>query len=158
MHTFGSSGPIRRTFTSLEISTRWRAPADPINPAPTTIMSYSLPIVMLYSSTYLDLFVTDSSTPNLSGHRGLLVVYVFVLHLLSNFPEWSPLLRTTGALAPSSSQDPVSLRSRSQNDSNTVSVLVFTYAFITSPLQVLYMRRSGNAYHWALQTSWLGLG
>ena len=46
------------------------------------------------------------------------------LHLLSNFPEWSPLLGTTGALAPSSSQDPVSLRSRSRNDSNTVSVLV----------------------------------
>ena len=68
--------------------------------------------------------MTDSSTPNFSGHRGLLVVYVFVLHLLSNSPEWSPLLRTTGAPAPSSSQDPVSLRSRSQNDSNTVSVLV----------------------------------
>ena len=68
--------------------------------------------------------VTDSSTPNFSGHRGLLVVYVFVLHLLSNFPEWSPLLGTTGAPAPSSSQDPVSLRSRSRNDSNTVSVLV----------------------------------
>ena len=32
----------------------------------------------------------------------------------------------------------------------------FTYAFITSPLQVLYMRRSGNAYHRALQTSWRG--
>ena len=31
---------------------------------------------------------------------------------------------TSGALAPGSSQDPVSLRSRSRNDSNTVSVLV----------------------------------
>ena len=51
-------------------------------------------------------------------------MYVFVLHLLSNFPEWSPLLGTTGAPAPGSSQDPVSLRSRSRNDSNTVSVLV----------------------------------
>ena len=51
-------------------------------------------------------------------------MYVFVLHLLSNSPEWSPLLGTTGAPAPSSSQDPVSLRSRSRNDSNTVSVLV----------------------------------
>ena len=51
-------------------------------------------------------------------------MYVFVLHLLSNFPEWSPLLGTTGAPAPGLSQDPVSLRSRSRNDSNTVSVLV----------------------------------
>ena len=51
-------------------------------------------------------------------------MYVFVLHLLSNSPEWSPLLLTTGAPAPSSSQDPVSLRSWSRNDSNTVSVLV----------------------------------
>ena len=51
-------------------------------------------------------------------------MYVFVLHLLSNSPEWSPLLGTTGALAPGSSRDPVSLRSRSQNDSNTVPVLV----------------------------------
>ena len=58
------------------------------------------------------------------GHRGLLVVCVFVLHLLSNSPEWSPLLGTTGAPAPGSSRDPVSLRSRSRNDSNTVPVLV----------------------------------
>ena len=32
----------------------------------------------------------------------------------------------------------------------------FTYAFITSPLQVLYTRRLGDAYLWALQTSWRG--
>ena len=32
----------------------------------------------------------------------------------------------------------------------------FTNAFITSPLQVLYTRRSGNAYHLVLQTSWRG--
>ena len=32
----------------------------------------------------------------------------------------------------------------------------FTYAFITSPLQVLCTQRSGNAYHRALQTSWRG--
>ena len=51
-------------------------------------------------------------------------MYVFVLHLLPSSPEWSPLLKTTGAPAPSLSQDPVSLRSRSRNDSNTVSVLV----------------------------------
>ena len=49
---------------------------------------------------------------------------MYVLHLLSNSPEWSPLLGSTGAPAPGSSQDPVSLRSRSQNDSNTVPVLV----------------------------------
>ena len=51
-------------------------------------------------------------------------MYVFVLHLLSNSPEWSPLLGTTGAPAPGSSRDPVSLRSQSRNDSNTVPVLV----------------------------------
>ena len=51
-------------------------------------------------------------------------MYVFVLHLLSNSPEWSPLLGTTGAPAPGLSRDPVSLRSRSWNDSNTVPVLV----------------------------------
>ena len=51
-------------------------------------------------------------------------MYVFVLHLLSNSPEWSPLLGTTGAPAAGSSQDPVSLRSRSRNDLNTVPVLV----------------------------------
>ena len=32
----------------------------------------------------------------------------------------------------------------------------FTNAFITSPLQVLYTRHSGGAYHRALQTSWRG--
>ena len=75
---------------------------------------------------YLEL--TDSSKPltlDALGHRGLLVVYVlYVLHLLSNSPEWSPLLGTTGAPAPGSSQDPVSLRSQLRNDSNTVPVLV----------------------------------
>ena len=45
-------------------------------------------------------------------------------HLLPNSPEWSPLLGTTGAPASGSSRDPVSLRSRSRNDSNTVSALV----------------------------------
>ena len=47
---------------------------------------------------------------------------LYVLHLLPNSPEWSPLLGTTGAPAQGSSRDPVSLRSRSRNDSNTVSV------------------------------------
>ena len=32
----------------------------------------------------------------------------------------------------------------------------FTYAFITSLLQVLYTRHSENSYHRALQTSWRG--
>ena len=39
-------------------------------------------------------------------------------------PSGPPLHGTRGAPAPGSSQDLVSLRSRSQNDSNTVSVLV----------------------------------
>ena len=63
---------------------------------------------------------------------------------------------TSGAPAPSSSLDPVSLRSRSRNDSNTVSVLVSLMHLLQSPLQVLYMRCSGNTYHRALQTSWWG--
>ena len=78
-------------------------------------------------NTYIDTISVDADRllyTYFSGHRGLLVVYVFVLNLLPNSPEWSPLLWTTGAPAPSSSQDPVSLRSRSRNDSNTVSVLV----------------------------------
>ena len=45
-------------------------------------------------------------------------------YLLPNSPEWSPLLRTTGVPASGSSKDLVSLRSRSRNDSNTVSALV----------------------------------
>ena len=39
-------------------------------------------------------------------------------------PSGPPCSEQQGALAPSSSQDPVSLRSRSRNDSNTVSVLL----------------------------------
>ena len=70
--------------------------------------------------------MTDSPRPitlDALGHRGLLVVYVlYVLHLYPALPSGPPLLRATGAPAPSSSQDPVSLRSRSRNDSNTVSV------------------------------------
>ena len=45
---------------------------------------------------------------------------------------------------------------RSRNDSNTVSVLVSLMHLLPSPLQVLYTRRPGNAYHRALQTSWWG--
>ena len=45
-----------------------------------------------------------------------------------NSPEWSPLFNiTTGAPAPGSSLDPVSLRSRSRNDSNTVSMLLYVF-------------------------------
>ena len=66
------------------------------------------------------------------------------------------MLRTTGAPAPSSSQDPVSLRSRSRYDSNTVSMLVSLMPLLQSPLQVLYTRCSSNTYHRALQTSWRG--
>ena len=51
-------------------------------------------------------------------------MYVLFRTFYQNSPEWSPLLGTSGAPAPGSSQDPVSLRSRSRNDSNTVSVLV----------------------------------
>ena len=51
-------------------------------------------------------------------------MYVFVFAPSIKPPEWSPLLGTIGAPAPGSSRDPVSLRSRSRNDSNTVSVLV----------------------------------
>ena len=61
------------------------------------------------------------------GHRGLLVVYVFIVFatFFPNSPEWFPPVQgTSGAPAPGSSRDPVSLRSRSRNDSNTVPVLV----------------------------------
>ena len=85
-------------------------------------------------------------------------MYVFSFRTFyQTLPEWFPLLQgTSGAPAPSSSQDLVSVRSRSRNDSNTVSVLVSLMHLLQSPLQVLYMRRSGNAYHRALQTSWWG--
>ena len=67
-----------------------------------------------------------------------------------------PLQGTSGAPAPGSSQDPVSLRSRSRNDSNTVPVLVSLMHLLQSPLQVLYTRRLGSVYLRALQTSWWG--
>ena len=103
------------------------------------------------------MLLTDSPRPNSQIIEAFSLCMFFIcLHLLSNSTEWSPLLGTTGAPAPSSSQDPVSLRSRSRNDSNTVSVLVSLMHLLQSPLQVLYMRRSGNAYHRALQTSWRG--
>ena len=82
---------------------------------------------------------------------------MYVLHLLSlTLPSGPPLLRTAGAPAPSSSQDPVSLRSWSRYDLNTVSMLVSLMPLLQSPLQVLYTRRSSNAYHRVLQTSWRG--
>ena len=88
------------------------------------------------------------------GHRGLLIVYV--LHLLSNSPKWSPLARNnrgTGSrlvTRPGVFEIPVA---KWLEHSSSVG---FTNAFITSPLQVLYTRRSGSTYHWALQTSWRG--
>ena len=84
---------------------------------------------------------------NVWRHRGLLVVYVFVLHLLSNSPEWSPLLwnkRGTGSrliTRPGVFEIPVKVWLVHSFG------VGFTNAFITSPLQVLYTRRSGSAYH-----------
>ena len=73
---------------------------------------------------------------------------MYVLHLLSlTSPEWSPLLGTTGAPAPSSSQDPVSLRSRSRYDSNTVSMLVSLMPLLQSPLQVIHNTSVCRALH-----------
>ena len=69
-------------------------------------------------------------------------------------------LATSGAPAPGSSQDPVSLRSRSRNDSNTVPVSVSIIHLFKSTLQVLYMyiRRMSSEYLRALQTSFDGVG
>ena len=61
--------------------------------------------------------------------------------LLETLPSGSPLCNgTSGAPAPGSSQDPVSLRSRSRIDSNAESSVSFNNTFIqeyiTSPLYV----------------------
>ena len=77
--------------------------------------------------TVLGLLVLESDRllyPQFLGHRGLLVVYVLFRTFYQTLPSGPPLLGTSGAPALGSSQDPVSLRSRSRNDSNTVSVLV----------------------------------
>ena len=82
------------------------------------------------------------------GHRGLLVVYVFIVFApsSSNSPEWFPPVQgTSGAPAPGSSQDPVSLRSRSRNDSNTVPVLV-------SMIHLLIIRVH---YRFLIQGAWV---
>ena len=55
-----------------------------------------------------------------------------------------------------SSQDPVSSRSRSRKDSNTVPVSVSIIHLFKSTLQVLYIRRISSEYLQALQTSWRG--
>ena len=88
-------------------------------------------------------------------------MYVFIVFApsSSNSPEWFPPVQgTSGVPAPGSSRDPVSLRSRSRNDPNTVPMLVFNNTFINnkSPLQVLYTRHLGSVYLRALQTSWWG--
>ena len=68
---------------------------------------------------------------------------------------------TSGAPAPGSSQDPVSVRSRLWKDSNTMSSVSFNNTFIqeyiTSPLYV-YIRRMSSEYLRALQTSFYGVG
>ena len=53
-------------------------------------------------------------------------------------------------------QDPVSSRSRSRNDSNTVPVSVSIIHLFKSTLQVLYIRRMSSEYLRALETSWRG--
>ena len=89
-------------------------------------------------------------------------MYVFMMFAPSpskTLPSGSPLCNSTsGALAPGSSQDPVSLRSRSRNDSNTVPVSVSIIHLFKSTLQVLYIyiRRMSSKYLRALQTSWRG--
>ena len=59
-------------------------------------------------------------------------------------PSGPPLQSTSRALAPSSSLDPVSLRSRSRNDSNTVSVLVSLMHLLQVHYRFFITRRSGN--------------
>ena len=74
-----------------------------------------------------------------------------------NSPEWFPPVQGTSRTpAPGSSQDPVSSRSRSWNDSNTVPVSVSIIHLFKSLLQVLYTQRMGSEYLRPLQTSWRG--
>ena len=68
--------------------------------------------------------MTDSSTPNSQVIEAFSLCMFLFCTFYQTLPSGPPLLLTTGAPAPSSSQDPVSLRSQSWNDSNTVSVLV----------------------------------
>ena len=76
---------------------------------------------------------------------------------LKTLPSGSPLCNgTSGAPARGSSQDPVSSRSRSRKDSNTVPVSVSIIHLFKSTLQVLYIRRISSEYLQALQTSWRG--
>ena len=71
-----------------------------------------------------------------------------------------PVQQYKRAPAPGSSQDPVSLRSRLRNDSNTVPVSVSILHLFKSTLQVLYIyiRRMSSEYLRALQTSFYGVG
>ena len=85
------------------------------------------------------------------------VFIVFAPFFLKTLPSGSPLCNgTSGAPAPGSSQDPVSSRSRSRKDSNTVPVSVSIIHLFKSTLQVLYIRRMSSEYLRALQTSWRG--
>ena len=83
--------------------------------------------------------------------------YSVCTFFLKTLPSGSPLCNgTSGAPAPGSSQDPVSSRSRSRKDSNTVPVSVSIIHLFKSTLQVLYIRRISSEYLRALQTSWRG--
>ena len=68
--------------------------------------------------------LTDSSTPNSQVIEAFLLCMFLFCTFYPTLPSGPPCSEQQGAPAPSSSQDPVSLRSRSRNDSNTVSVLV----------------------------------
>ena len=83
--------------------------------------------------------------------------YSVCTFFLKTLPSGCPLCNgTSGAPAPGSSQDPVSSRSRSRKDSNTVPVSVSIIHLFKSTLQVLYIRRISSEYLRALQTSWQG--
>ena len=83
--------------------------------------------------------------------------YSVCTFFLKTLPSGSPLCNgTSGAPAPGSSQDPVSSRSRSRKDSNTVPESVSIIHLFKSTLQVLYIRCISSEYLQALQTSWRG--
>ena len=101
--------------------------------------------------------LTDCSRPSSQVIEAFSLCMFFIcLHLLSNSPEWSPFTRYYRGTGSRLVTRPGVFEIRSRNDSNTVPVLVSLMHLLQSPLQVLYTRRSGNAYHRALQTSWRG--
>ena len=68
--------------------------------------------------------MTASPTPNSQVIEAFSLCMFLFCTFYQTLPSGPPCSKQQGALAPSSSQDPVSLRSRSRNDLNTVSVLV----------------------------------